>query len=287
MKFMRLSVSFLVISLFITVPVFSQQSVPANPELLKAVDQLAAGKHDEAIATLKQLLASDASETAFFSLGTAFMNKGNLDRAAATFEDGLAQFPLSARLYNGAAISYERQMNYLKAIPLYRKAVALEPAIAYLGGGRYDPEFNAIYIPVVHDHRGVNFCSGRLYVDGEKMHFVVYHVLSEWGLGNDDSFESPFANIAEVEVDRKKGEQYVDYGLFTLLTNLSGPRRRLATTDQSRIDLKFIFRKTIAGYRGKPWTKQDIKFFFIDPDTGEQFLKFLEGHDINTFLRKK
>lgn len=285
MKPIRLFPSLFLIAAF-ALPAFAQHAAPANPELLKAVDQLAAGKHDEAIETLKKLLASDASETAFFTLGTAFMHKGNLDRAAATFEDGIAQFPLSARLYNGAAIAYERQVNFPKAIALYRKAVALEPTIAYIGGGRYDPEFNAIYLPVVHDHRGVNFCSGRLYVDGEKMHFVVYHVLSEWGLGNDDSFETPYTNVTEIEVDRKKGEQYVDYGLFTLLTNLSGPRRRLATTDQSRIDLKFIFRKPIAGYRGKPWTKNDIKFFFIDPDVGEQFLKFLEGHDVKTYLRK-
>lgn len=285
MKLIRLFAIVLLVSL-ITVPGIAQPAAPANPELLKAVDQLAAGKHDEAIETLKQLLASDASETAFFALGTAFMNKGNFDRAAATFEDGVAQFPLSARLYNGAGLAYERMVNFPKAIALYRKAVALEPTIAYIGGGRYDPEFNAIYLPVVHDHRGVNFCSGRLYVDGEGMHFVVYHVLSEWGQGNDDSFETPYTNITEIEVDRKKGEQYVDYGLFTLLTNLSGPRRRLSTTDQSRIDLKFIFRKPIAGYRGKPWTKNDIKFFFIDPDVGEQFLKFLEGHDIKVYLRK-
>jgi tetratricopeptide (TPR) repeat protein len=285
MKLMRLFAIVLLVSLT-AVPAIAQQAAPANPELLKAVDQLAAGKHDDAIDTLKQLLASDPTETAFFSLGTAFMNKGNFDRAAATFEDGVAQFPLSARLYNGAGLAYERMVNFPKAIALYRKAVALEPTIAYLGGGRYDPEFNAIYLPVVHDHRGVNFCSGRLYVDGERMHFVVYHVLSEWGQGNDDSFESPYTNVTEIEVDRKKGEQYVDYGLFTLLTNLSGPRRRLSTTDQSRIDLKFIFRKPIAGYRGKPWTKNDIKFFFIDPDVGEQFIKFLEGHDVKTYLRK-
>lgn len=286
MKFTRLVAFFGCAWLLAAVPARSQQSAPANPELLKAVDQLAAGKHDEAIETLKQLLASDPSETAFFALGTAFMAKGNFERAAATYEDGVAQFPLSARLYNGAGIAHERQMNYPKAIALYRKAVALEPTIAYLGGGRYDPEFNAIYIPVVHDHRGVNFCSGRLYVDGEKMHFVVYHVISGWGQGNDDSFESPYANIAEVEVDRKKGEQYVDYGLYTLLTNLSGPRRRLATTEQSRIDLKFVFRKPVGGYRGNPWNKADIKFFFIEPETGEQFLKFLEGKDIKVYLRK-
>lgn len=282
-------VRFFALILFVSasaVPALAQITAPANPELLKAVDQMAAGKHDDAIDTLKQLLASDPSETTFFTLGTAFMHKGNFVRAAATFEDGIAQFPLSARLYNGAGIAYERQVNFPKAIALYRKAVALEPTIAYLGGGRYDPEFNAIYLPVVHDHRGVNFCSGRLYVDGEKMHFVVYHVLSEWGQGNDDSFETRYDNVGEIEVDRKKGEQYVDYGLFTLLTNLSGPRRRLATTDQSRIDLKFVFRKPIAGYRGKPWTKNDIKFFFIDPDVGEQFLKSLESHDVRTYLRK-
>jgi len=282
-------VRFFTLILFVSasaVPALAQITAPANPELLKAVDQMAAGKHDDAIDTLKQLLASDPSETTFFTLGTAFMHKGNFVRAAATFEDGIAQFPLSARLYNGAGIAYERQVNFPKAIALYRKAVALEPTIAYLGGGRYDPEFNAIYLPVVHDHRGVNFCSGRLYVDGEKMHFVVYHVLSEWGQGNDDSFETRYDNVGEIEVDRKKGEQYVDYGLFTLLTNLSGPRRRLATTDQSRIDLKFVFRKPIAGYRGKPWTKNDIKFFFIDPDVGEQFLKSLESHDVRTYLRK-
>jgi tetratricopeptide (TPR) repeat protein len=287
MKAKSLSVLSVLVCLLAGWPAAAQDAGPGSAELLKAVDQLAAGKHDEGIDTLKQLLASDPSEQAFFTLGTAFLNKGSWDRAAATFEDGVAKYPLSARLYNGAGLANERQLLYPAAIGFYRKAVALEPTIAYTGGGRYDPEFDAIYLPVVHDHRGVNFCSGRLYVNGEKMHFVVYHVLSEWGQGNDDSFETPYANVSDVEIDRKAGEQYVDYGLFTLLTNLSGPRRRLSTTEQSRVDLKFIFRKPIAGYRGRPWTKNDIKFFFIEPEVGEQFIKFVERHDIKTFLRKK
>jgi tetratricopeptide (TPR) repeat protein len=272
--------------LLTALPAPAQNPAPANPELLRAVDQLAARKYDEGIETLKKLLASEPSEPAFYSLATAFMNKGNVERAAATFEDGIAQYPLSARMYNGAAVAYERQLKLKKAIEFYRKAVALEPSIAFTGGGRYEPEFDAIYIPVLHDHRGANACSGRLYVDGEKMHFVVYHVVSGWGLGNDDSFESPLSNLAEVEIDRKQGLQWADYAIIALLTNQSGPRRRIASGDQSRVDLKFIFRQPIKGYRGDPWSKPEIKFFFVEPEVGEQFVKFLESTDVKTYLRK-
>lgn len=256
-----------------------------SPDLVKAVDLSAQGKRADAIELLKKVLAASPTEAAYFQLGNAYALEKNYERAAATFEDGVAKFPLSAKLNNAAALAYEAQLKLGQALAFYRRATALEPSIAYTGGGRYEPEFDAIYIPVIHDHRGANSCSGRLYVSDEKMHFVVYHVFSGWGVGNDDSFESPLANISEVEVDRKKGMQAMDYSVLSLLTNLSGPRRRIAAGEEARVDLKFTFKKPINGYRGNPWNKPDIKFFFVEPDSGDRFLKYLETKDIKSITR--
>lgn len=258
----------------------------SNPDLLRAIDLLAQGKAAEAIPVLEKLTVDSPSEPAYFALGNALMLEKKWDRAAGAFEDGAARFPLSARLWNGAAAVYERRMDVVRAISLYRRAVALEPTIAFTGGGRYDPDFDAIYIPVVHDHRGANACLGRLYVYPDKIHYVVYIVVSGVGPGNDDSFESPFANIANVEVDRKKGEQMFDYSLLTMLTNQTSQRRRLAAGEEARVDLKFIFQQPIKGYRGNPWTKNDIKFFFIEPEGADRFLKLLESKDVKTAPRK-
>jgi hypothetical protein len=78
----------------------------------------------------------------------------------------------------------------------------------------------------------------------------------------------------------------VDYSIITLLTNQSGPRRRLAGGEESRVDLKFTFKQPIKGYRGNPWTKNDIKFFFIEPDSGERMVKFLATKDVKAAPRK-
>lgn len=257
-----------------------------SADLVKAVDLSVQGKRADAIELLKKVLAENPTEAAYFQLGNAYALEKNYDRAAATFEDGIVKHPLSARLNNAAALAYELQLKLGKALAFYRRATALEPSIAYTGGGRYEPEFDAIYIPVLHDHRGANSCSGRLYVDDHKMHFVVYHVFSGWGVGNDDSFEVPYANIAEVEVDRKKGMQAMDYSILTLLTNQSGPRRRIAAGEEARVDLKFTFKKPITGYRGNPWNKPDMKFFFVEPDSGDRFVKFLETRDIKSTVRQ-
>jgi tetratricopeptide (TPR) repeat protein len=256
-----------------------------NSDLVKAVALVADGKRPEAIEILKKLSADAPSEAVFYQLGNAYALDAKWERAVAAFEDGIARHPLSARLYNGAAMAYEQQLNLARALAHYRKAVALEPSIAYTGGGRFEPEFNAIYIPVIHDHRGANACSGRLYLDDEKMHFVVYHVFSGWGAGNDDSFETPYSNIGNLEVDRKRGAQAYDYSIITLFTNLSGPRRRIAAGEQARVDLKFLFESPIKGYRGDNWTKPDIKFFFVEPDSGERLIKFLEGKKVKVGAR--
>jgi tetratricopeptide (TPR) repeat protein len=264
----------------------SGQAPPTdNPELVQAVQQLAEGKYKEAIDVLQRLMVGSPSEPVYFHLGSAYLLAKDYRKAAAAFADGASKFPLSARLNNGAGLAYEQMLDLGPAVTHYRRANALDPTIIYTGGGRYDPEFDAIYIPVVHDHRGVNSCSGRLYVNDQKIHFVVYIVVSGYGPGNDDSFEAPYTQISEVEVDRKKGAQWVDYYIITLLTNLSGPRRRLATGEQSRVDLKFTFKQPIKGYRGNPWTKDDIKFFFIEPELGERFVKYLEGKDLKITLR--
>lgn len=260
----------------------AQQS---NPELLKAIDLLAQGKAAEAIPVLERLTVDAPSESAYFALGNAFLLEKKWDRAVGAFEDGAAKFPLSARLWNGAAVVYEQRMDVGRAISLYRRAVAIDPTIAFTGGGRYDPDFDAIYIPVVHDHRGANSCLGRLYIYPDKLHYVVYIVASGAGLGNDDSFESPFANISNIEVDRKKGQQMYDYSLLTMLTNQTSQRRRLAAGEEARVDLKFTFKQPIKGYRGGPWTKEDIKFFFIEPENGDRLLKFLESKDVKSSLR--
>lgn len=263
----------------------AQAPATDNPELVQAVQQLAEGKHKEAIDALQRLMVGSPSELVYFHLGNAYLLAKDYRKAAATFADGAAKFPLSARLFNGAGLAYEQLFELKPAVEHYRRAGALDPTILYTGGGRYDAEFNAIYVPIVHDHRGLNSCSGRLYVDDQKIHFVVFIVVSGVGPGNDDSFEAPYSQIDTVEVDRKKGEQVMDYSLITLLTNLSGPRRRLATGEQSRVDLKFSFKKPIAGYRGNPWTKDDIKFFFIEPEVGERFVTYLETKDLKLTLR--
>lgn len=264
-------------------PAGAQQS---NPELLKAIDFLAQGKAAEAIPVLEKLTVAAPSEDAYFALGNAFRLINNWDRAVGAFEDGAAKFPLSARLWNGAALVYERRMDVARAISLYRRAVAIDPNIAFTGGGRYDPDFDAIYVPVVHDHRGANSCLGRLYIYPNKIHYVVYIVVSGAGPGNDDSFETPLSNMSNVEVDRKKGEQINDYSLLTMLTNQTSQRRRLAAGEESRVDLKFTFAAPINGYRGNPWTKPDIKFFIIEPENGDRLLKYLESKDVKSSLRK-
>ena len=264
------------VAVFLSAGVRAQES----SNVAKAVALTAEGKRAEAIELLKKLSVESPTEEVFLLLGNNYGSDGKWDRAAAAYEDGIAKYPHSARLYNGAALAHEHQMNVGRALTFYRKAVALEPTIAYTGGGRFEPEFNAIYIPVLHDHRGANACTGRLYIDDEKMHFVVYHVVSGWGQGNDDSFESPYSNIGNIEVDRKKGMQAYDYSILTLVTNLSGPRRRIAAGEQSRVDLKFVFETPIKGYRGDAWTKPEIKFFFVEPDAGERLVKFLEGKKV-------
>jgi tetratricopeptide (TPR) repeat protein len=244
------------------------------------MDLAADGKYAQAIPILEQVVVGSPSEEAFYYLGTAYWRDKQLDKALASFQDGISKFPLSARLYNAAARIYEQRLDIAHALPAYRHAVALDPTIAYTSGGRYDPEMDMLYLPVVHDHRGVNSCVGRLYVGEDKMHYVVYIVASGYGPGNDDSFETPYSNISAVEVDRKTGERNIDYSVLTLLTNLSGPRRRLGGGEEARVDLKFSFKTPISGYRGNSWTKNDIKFFFIEPETGEAFLKFLGTKDL-------
>jgi len=263
----------------------AQQPQADASAVMKAIDLLAQGKRAEAIPLLEKLSAETPNEEVFYSLGHAYMAEKRYERAAAAFEDGAARFPLSARLWYNAGIAYEQGLNLAKALANYRRAVALDALIVYTGGSRYDPEFDAIYIPIVHDHRGMNACAGRLYIYPDKMHFVVYHVVSGMGPGNDDSFETPYTNISSVEVDRKKGEQAADYSIITLLTNQSGPRRRIASGEESRVDLKFTFKQPISGYRGGPWTKNDIKFFFIETESGERMMKFLETKDLKPVPR--
>jgi tetratricopeptide (TPR) repeat protein len=258
----------------------AQDTTLQDAEIVKALDTSAKGNNGEAIDSLVRMVNSKPSEGAFFYLGSLYVQQKEWARAAATFEDGAAKYPLSVRLNNAAAKAYEQLFNIPKALQAYRRANLLDPSIAYTGGGRFEPEYNAIYMPIVHDHRGANACAGRLYAGDDKMHFVVYMVFSGWGPGNDDSFEVPYAQIDAVEVDRKKGELAYDYSLTTLLTNLSGPRRRLASGEDSRIDLKFTFKQPINGYRGKAWTKSDIKFFFVEPETGEKMVKYLESKGV-------
>ena len=257
----------------------AQQPMPApSKEVVQAIDLLSANKAGEAAKILEAQMMSAPSEEVYFYLGNAYWASHDLNKAGAAYEDGLAKFPLSARLANAAARVAEEKFDVPHAIQLYRRAVALDPQIAYLGGGRYDPQEDAIYIPVVHDHRGANACLGRLYVNGTGIHYVVYEVWSGYGPGNDDSFKTPFSNITARDVDRKKGEnQFADYRFLANLSGMSGPRRRIASGEDNRVDIKFYFKDPIAGYRGKPWTKADIKFFFVEPEIGERFLKYLDA----------
>ena len=249
-------------------------------ELDKALELIAAGKHAEAIPMLERLMVQQPSEEVYSYLGGAYVQEKAWDKAAAAYEDGATKFPLSARLNYAAGLANERRFEPGKALQFYRRAVRLDPMLAYQGAGRYDPEIDALYIPVVHDHRGANSCSGRIYYDDKGMHYVVYLVASGWGQGNDDSFKADYDLIDSVEVDRKKGQQSNDYSILTLLTNLSGPRRRIAAGEEARVDLKFFFKKPIEGYRGGSWTKNDIKFFFIEPEMGDRFVKYLASRGV-------
>ncbi|MGH9492156.1 MAG: tetratricopeptide repeat protein [Terriglobales bacterium] len=269
-------------------PSTGQQTNAANAgksDLDKALELIAAGKHTEAIPMLERLMVQQPTEEVYYYLGGAHVHEKAWDKAAATYEDGATRFPLSARLNYAAGLANERRFEPGKALQFYRRAVRLDPMLAYQGGGRYDAEIDALYIPVVHDHRGVNSCSGRLYYDDKGMHYIVYLVYSGWGQGNDDSFQVNYDLIDNVEVDHKKGQQSIDYSVLTLLTNLSGPRRRIAAGEEARVDLKFFFKKPIEGYRGGPWTKNDLKFFFIEPEMGDLFVKYLASRGVRTTQR--
>ena len=261
------------------------QDASGPDKLSEALAKSAQGNYAAAIPVLEQLSVGAPTEPAFYYLGHAYLRDNKMDKAAAAFEDGAAKFPLSARLHYAAALAYEQRLDLAKALPHFRTAMVLDPLINNTGGGRYDAGQDKIYIPVVHDHRGANSCAGRIYIDDTTMDFVVYIVASGWGVGNDDSFRAPFSQIDYAEVDRKKGEIAIDYSTITLLTNLSGPRRRLASQDDARVDIKFVFKTPIEGYRGRSWTKQDIKFFFVEPEVGERFLKFLEAHGVKITQR--
>lgn len=255
--------------------------------LAQAVDKIVAKDHQAAIELLQPLaLVANPREDAFYYLGSAYTGAGDHRKAAATFADGASKFPLSARLHNAAAKAYEELFDLGMAVRYYRRTLALDPVVFYTGGGRYDAEFDAIYIPAVHDHRGMNSCGGRIYINDEEMHYVVYYVASGRGPGRDDSFRLPLDNLTFVEVDRKKGKQLADYSIMTMLFNLSGPRRRIAAGEQTRVDLKFVPEGGIHGYRGKPWKKKDIKFFFIEPEMGEKLVAYLKKRGIRVEKRK-
>jgi tetratricopeptide (TPR) repeat protein len=267
--------------------ILAQAGQAPDADLLKAIDSLVAGKTEDAIPLLEKAAAAAPSEQIYLWLGKAYIDDKKPELALSMFQKGVAAFPTSARLWYMIGQMYEANMDPANAIPAYHRASVLDPPIVYTNSGRYDPDFDALYLPVVHDHRGANSCVGRLYVTNDKMHFVVYHVVSGWGQGNDDSFETPYSNISNVEVDRKSGTQWNDYSILTLLTNQSGTRRRIGTGEEARIDLKFTFDSPIHGYRGKPWDKNDIKFFFIEPENGEKLLKFLETKGVKTQLRNE
>jgi tetratricopeptide (TPR) repeat protein len=266
-------------------PVARAQGGAVSPDLAKASDLISQNKHGEALPLLQKAVAQESSEAAYVLLGNALLHEKQRDRALQVFQEGTTRYPMSARLWNAVGLQHEAAFNLPKAVEAYRRAVALEVSMAALGGGRYDQEFDTLYIPVVHDHRGANSCAGRVYVYDDKIHYVVYHVASGIGLGNDDSFETPFTNIAELEVDRKKGAQAFDYSIITLITNQSSARRRIASGDESRLDLKFTFGTPIHGYRGNAWTKAELKFFFVEPETGESLLKFMEAHKVKSVVR--
>jgi tetratricopeptide (TPR) repeat protein len=263
----------------------STQEAP-DAEIAKALDNYAQGNGAAGIEALVRITNSKPTEAAYYYLGSLYVQQKDWKKAAATFDDGASKYPLSVRMQNAAGKAYEQLFDVPKAIEAYRRTNLLDPTIVYTGGGRFEPEFNSIYMPIIHDHRGANACAGRLYVNDQKMHFVVYMVFSGWGPGNDDSFEVPISQIDSVEVDRKRGEQAYDYSLITLLTNLSGPRRRLASGEEARTDLKFTFKQPVNGYRGKAWTKTDIKFFFVEPDMGEKMVKFLESKGVRVSARQ-
>ena len=72
-----------------------------NPELVKAVQQLAEGKYPEAIKALQLLMVGSPSEQVYFHLANAYLLAKDYRQAAAAFADGASKFPLSARLENG------------------------------------------------------------------------------------------------------------------------------------------------------------------------------------------
>src|ERR1700752_2023713 len=92
--------------LLLSVSALAQQ--PA--EIDQALEKIAQGKHAEAIPVLERLMVSSPGEPVYYHLGGAYIHEKNWAKAAATYEDGAARYPLSARLNYAAGLANEWRM---------------------------------------------------------------------------------------------------------------------------------------------------------------------------------
>jgi hypothetical protein len=115
-------------------------------------------------------------------------------------------FPVSAMALVHGRADARAEHGPCKRDPGVSQASVLDPPIIYINSGRYDPDYDALYIPVVHDHRGANSCVGR-HVTADKMHFVVYHVASGWDWATTTPSRSPTATsrISKLTASRATG----------------------------------------------------------------------------------
>jgi tetratricopeptide (TPR) repeat protein len=166
---------------------------------------------------------------------------GKLDEALQGYKACLDLAPQDARLNFMVGLVYENQGNFEVAIKYWSQAVTLDPFYQEFLRDRFDLKVPGISRGLIHDHFGQKFCFGFLFVAPDKISYR-----SLWGfprLGTDDSFETPIANIARVEVKGKeRGKGWI--------SNMP-----------QRLELHFFFKEDIKGLNDD-WHRDEMKFFF-------------------------
>lgn len=270
-------------SLFLCLVLASGNLLSADepPSPVPGIEALEKSQFDSSIAHFKKMLeANPAQPDILFYLGSAYLKAGKFDRAAEIYRDGTAQQPLDPRFHYFLGWAFERMGDYAAAIRAYQRAVTLDPSYQSLGLGRYDALGNAIFFTAVHDHAGFKACAGRFLFDGQHIEFLPQVAI---GATKDDTFETDLSNVRKVEIDRKTSVM-ADYAIVAMIANLPttpGLRKR---GEIQRVDLKFYFKQPIKASRSD-WTKEDIKFFFVEAEYAEKLIDYLKKAGVETILR--